>query len=570
MAMRYLLLVRQGRGHPPPAAAAFRRPQGLDLLVETAAVSLFAGRDAPWLRLADGMAIGHVFERDRCNEDVKHGAGARAGRRLAELQRTCWGAYVACGATRNGHEIFRDPTGQLPCYHAARGGIAAFASDIGLLVDAGIIAPAVDWVQLARSLVFADLLEPPTAIAGVSELLPGMAMELGDGELRLAMRWTPWDHVGGAPPSPQALRAVVTDCVSRWSTRFGRILIGASGGLDSSIVAVALAQRPAVDAVTISTSDPHGDERRYARLLSAHLGIALAEADYDLDAVDIARSSVAHRPRPGGRAQLQAYDAVIGRMIGGEGAGAFFTGVGGDNVFQFTRSARPVVDRLRAAPSLSGVAATLADIGTLTGASRWTVLRHGLRLLLSPSRTGWTGDQRFLTQDAVAAATARPADHPWLRRPADALLGKIAHVAMLVRAQSYMDVHDRRLPFTTVHPLLSQPIVEACLAVPSWQACAGGRNRAHARAAFAGDLPRDIIGRRGKGGPDSFAVAILRTRLRDARAMLLDGLLARHGIVSRPALEAALTEQAIMRGDDYVRILLLLDTEAWARHWGGG
>ncbi|PZR80881.1 MAG: asparagine synthase, partial [Stutzerimonas stutzeri] len=87
--------------------------------------------------------------------------------------------------------------------------------------------------------------------------------------------------------------------------------------------------------------------------------------------------------------------------------------------------------------------------------------------------------------------------------------------------------------------------------------------------AFRDDLPAAIIERRGKGGPDSFAIAILRTRLREIRQILLDGLLVRQGILCRSALEAGLTERAIMVGDDYVRLLLLLDTEAWARHWAG-
>src|SRR3546814_11360303 len=81
-----------------------------------------------------------------------------------------------------------------------------------------------------------------------------------------------------------------------------------------------------------------------------------------------------------------------------------------------------------------------------------------------------------------------------------------------------MEAQDRRFPFEPVHPLMSQPIVEACLSVPSWEACRGGIDRSFARRSFARDLPASVIERRVKGGPDQFALPILRTQLPTIRA----------------------------------------------------
>src|SRR3546814_6276679 len=41
-----------------------------------------------------------------------------------------------------------------------------------------------------------------------------------------------------------------------------------------------------------------------------------------------------------------SYDAVVIDTVASLGASAFMSGVGGDNVFHLTRSARPLVDRL--------------------------------------------------------------------------------------------------------------------------------------------------------------------------------------------------------------------------------
>src|SRR3546814_8257227 len=67
---------------------------------------------------------------------------------------------------------------------------------------------------------------------------------------------------------------------------------------------------------------------------------------------------------------------------------------------------------------------------------------------------------------------------------------------MIIRAQGYMEAQDRRFPFDPVHPLMSQPIIEACLSVPSWEACRGGSDRSFTRRAFTGDLPPTVIERR--------------------------------------------------------------------------
>ena len=70
-----------------------------------------------------------------------------------------------------------------------------------------------------------------------------------------------------------------------------------------------------------------------------------------------------------------------------------------------------------------------------------------------------------------------------------------------------------------------------------------------------------------KGGPDGFAHQIIRANLSEVRERLLGGVLAAQRILDLPVLELALRAERLMGGIDYVRILLLLDNESWARHW---
>src|SRR3546814_15327392 len=81
----------------------------------------------------------------------------------------------------------------------------------------------------------------------------------------------------------------------------------------------------------------------------------------------------------------------------------------------------------------------------------------------------------LLDPAAVASLAGRSLGHPWLNPPSDCLPGKHAHVAAIVRAHAYLECHDRRWDFASVHPLMSQPIIEVALATPSWAVCEGDR-----------------------------------------------------------------------------------------------
>lgn len=572
MALRYLLRVAARAA--PGAADADRAPAraGLSRLHADPNVALYCNDDRCWARLADGrgVIVGHIF-RKGCfarYPSVANGEPIAGDTDVPTIFAALWGAFVTVIRTGNGVTVARDPSGLLPAYYARRGSDWYFASDAATLIDAGIIAPAVDWAQLGRALYANELPEERTALCGVHQLLPGMAIECTDGSPSPALAWTPWAHVKSQPPDAEQLRRTIIACLHAWGTRFDSALIGVSGGLDSSIVATGLYRSTDLHGVTISTRDAQGDETIYARALCDRLGLSLAEEYYVLDRVDIERSSYAHCPRPGGRTQLQAYDAAMREVAHRLGAEAFFTGVGGDNIFQFTKSARPLVDRYLAEGISPRLFSTLLDICRVTGAPAFRVIREALRVpRVGRQKYFWMPDERFLSVDAIAAAASTPLAHPWLDGPADSLPGKAAHIAFLIRTQQYMDVHDRRWPTSTLHPLLSLPIIEACLAMPSWTACAGGVDRAYARRAFASDLPAETLTRTVKNGPDGFALSIIRRHLGRIRERLLDGELAGRGIVDREKLEMALREQSLAKGDDYPRILLLLDTEAWTEGW---
>ncbi|SNS96235.1 asparagine synthetase B family protein [Sphingopyxis indica] len=568
MAHRFLFEVRDPGRAESESVAQHLAQLDLRLIYSSSRVRLFANQPDAMRRWGKTVAFGHLFERDATPLPGADRSGILDIRCPAEVLQHYWGSYSLCFESDDRVEIMRDPSGMLPCYYGSWDDIFYVASDVPLLCEASGQQPAIDWHELGRTLYVNGLPQRTTALAGIFQLLPGMTLKIVKGRAEETIIWSPWTCVDRQAPNLNTFRQIVLDCITAWATQFPSILIGVSGGLDSSIVALGARHHAELHAFTIATGDPRGDERSFARGLARALNIPLFEATYDLSEVDISRSSFIHAPRPGGRAQLQAYDKLLVDLAKRHSANAFFSGVGGDNVFYLSNSARPLVDRYLMGGTLTDLRSTLLDICRLTGSTPWQVFRQVLQIPRVPGpKYHWRPNAELLAPAVIDHFKEEQLTHPWLEGPVDSLPGKAAHIAMIIRAQGYMEAQDRRFPFDPVHPLMSQPIIEACLSVPSWEACRGGSDRSFTRRAFTGDLPPTVIERRIKGGPDHFALQILRSHLPAIRTRLMDGALLRNHIVDGRALEMALTEASLASGGHYTRILSLLDTEAWIDGW---
>src|SRR3546814_2589778 len=109
--------------------------------------------------------------------------------------------------------------------------------------------------------------------------------------------------------------------------------------------------------------------------------------------------------------------------------------------------------------TLTDLRSTLLDICRLTGSTPWQVFRQVLQIPRVPGpKYHWRPNAELLAPAVIDHFKEEQLTHPWLEGPVDSLPGKAAHIAMIIRAQGYMEAQDRRFPFDPVHPLMSQPI----------------------------------------------------------------------------------------------------------------
>ena len=481
---------------------------------------------------------------------------------------------VSLDGERGEAVIKRAPFGDLPCFWARREGATFAASDPELLIAAGLARPSIDPVLLARHLAAEDLRRSDTCLGGLFELRGGSELSITKSHVDVRQHWSPSDftapdaQIGEKREAVQALREAALASVSAAASLSGRVLLKLSGGLDSSLVGAFLkASGRSFLCLTLATEDPAGDERRHARATARALGAELLERFRVASRVDLLRSAAWRLPRPSARAFTQESTRIAAEAARDHHCGAVFDGGGGDNLFCSLQSARPAADCLMSARGGRQFVATIVAIAGLSEASIWDVASRAWRISRhsSPAYV-WALDRRFLTGDASREA-APAAEHPWLDAPPGALPGKAAHLALIAAAQSVAEGFDPLEEIPTFSPLISRPLVETCLRIPSWMWFSPRGNRAVAREALSDLLPDEVAWRRSKGAPDSFIATIFEANRETIRTMLLGGVLEGLRLLDRPALKAFLDDETPVKGHDYLRVMQLVDAEAWARNW---
>lgn len=580
---RYIALVRPAIDANIDLAARFlaraRDLDALDLAFDDGRVSVAVIGRAPIRLEGRGIILGSLFARGVVQpiRELDAAEQARIGAtRGGHLIEHYWGPYVAILSAPDGQrvDIVRAPLGELPCYVLDVEGATVIASDVALLIAFGLFTPTIAWDEVARHLATRDMRSPATCLRGLRELPGGERLGIAGGKKAVEPLWSPWifadrsRQVDDADEAARRLRDAALECVAARASEHGQVMLMLSGGLDSSIAASCLAQQGLpFHCLTLVTEDAIGDERDYARLVSQSLGAALTEAYRDVSRIDIERSGARHLPRPTVRAFVQESNRLAIEAAREAGAGAIFNGGGGDNVFCSLQSAGPAADRLLTAGPGAAFLRTARDISQLAPASLWAVTSDA-------AKRAWFGklamrhvqDLGFLSPRAASMVGATNL-HPWLVLQPGALPGKAMHIRLMAFTQSYVEGLDPQDSLPTISPLLAQPLVETCLAVPSWLWFEGGRNRVVARRAFAEDLPEEIIWRRSKGTPDSFVAQIFETHRAVIRRMLADGKLAAHDMIDVPAVLRVLDDPRPVHGDAFRRILQFADVEAWARTW---
>ncbi|CAM4164386.1 asparagine synthase C-terminal domain-containing protein [Roseateles saccharophilus] len=536
------------------------------------------------LPTSHGVILGRLFRRDAATPNPASDVAiteAEAQRIVRsdgrELIEKFWGRYIAFLPSWTGEpRVLRDPTGTLPCYRIEIQGVSIVLSwleDLSSLLD--VPMPSVDWEAAAAHMALGQVSGRRTLLEGVTQLLAGELTPMATGRGEPLQLWSAVDCARSpASSSPtaatQRLRDTVEQCVGSWASCYESIVLRLSGGVDSAILLAHLAPRSHLRGLTCLNYYSPGtdsDERSYARLAAQKQGATLLEQTVDdgyrlTDVLDVARTPIPANYL--GSMGTSRTDAAVAAL---HQAGSVFNGAGGDQLFFEMRCTWPAADYLKLRGFGRGFFGATLDAAHLGNASFWKSLRQAVS---DQSFRGnpVEGAGKFLTltkREAIDAAlqSAHRFVHPGWLAAEDLPIGKFHQLGMVISPLEYYNHYLREAAPERVHPLMSQPLMELCLATPTFVLTHGGRGRGLARSAFADLIPAEIARRRSKGGAEDYIATVLKRNLPFAREMLMDGVLMKHGLLDRAQVESALAGRPGSKATYMTEIHACIATEAW-------
>lgn len=518
-----------------------------------------------------------AFEAAETEEIISTG-----GRRLFERY---WGRYVAIVRDAVTAEVWvlRDPLGQMPCLLSDFKGVTLVFSDLEDSVKLASLKLTVNWQYVAGLLAHPGILTRDTALNEVSEVQPGERIRFSGATMQRSMEWHVFDIARGDRISDvelavTRLRATTRACIHAWASCYPGIVHNLSGGLDSSIVLSCLKNAPTHPSITCLNyygTGPSEDERQYAKLMARHVDAELVEWLLDPATVRLERITTVKRSA---RPWYYMYELEHGdfetQLVQQKGATGLFSGAGGDGIFYQARADLAVTDYLFDHGLGTGLLRTAVDAAQVSRKSIWPLLFKAVKARILPKPFNAMAEagrpQRTLVSEDVLKDALRNVafEHPWFTRKATRGVspGVLWHASTVSVPPAYYSSFSADMTPERTLPLLSQPLVELCLRIPSYLLIKSGRDRAVARKAFASELPERTIRRTAKGRIDQHLRNILDANLEFVREFLLDGILVSKGLLNRKNLDLYLTRERSPADFQYSEILQEhVCVEAWLR-----
>jgi len=568
------------------AALAVEAPR-LKLQLSHPGLMVFGEADAPrWSVDGDREGtlalIGTAFDTASLGE-----AGAAraqpdclAGMTDLALLRAAWGGFVAIrrrgGAS--GWTFLREPGGTAPALIAEGAGLVLLAPSLPRwLREAAGMAPRIDVPMLARALFNPLLPTWRSLLQGVHQLPAGCAIDWDGHGIGAARTLWPGpevlsDPVPENPTAPAHLRSTVIGCVRALAARHQRVTLELSGGLDSAIVLGALASAPEpidISCVNFAVAHAGGDERSEARAVADRWGVRMIEVAADARELRFEDLLLGEQPV---EPVLFGLDPILERASVGVAQAfdshAIFTGQGGDAIFCNLPTPLVAVDHARAMGWRAFGSRVAYDAAMRAHCSIWRV--HALMLVdrfapLRPPPQSLPGMQLGARAAALAGPLSR---HPWLAGDAGMAPARRMQLGAIANCQHFHSPTWRSGAAALVHPLLARPIVEACLAIPTYRLAQGSGNRALARQLFADWLPECVRTRRDKGDATNYYRRAVAENVPFLRELLLDGVLVAHGLLDGAGIDTALSDASLIWSYESRLIVAYASFEAWARYWG--
>jgi asparagine synthase (glutamine-hydrolysing) len=530
----------------------------------------------------NGIFIGRIFDKVKY-EPAKF--DAQTSQKILNdsyfLINNFWGSYVGILYDESTHNIklIRDPLGLSTIFYAIQKDCIIFSSELSLLYDVLEEKPSINWDYFAQYIAHHNQVLSCTPFHGIQELLPGIEFTYAaSGVTNLKHLWdinsiASNSCITDVDAFEHELLQTLKSCVKAWTFETKGICVELSGGLDSSSVTILLRdilpQSTPLHAINyIDSKVSSSNEIEHAQEVANACNVPLHFIDYQTHEF---LHFLRYPQRPNRPKSLYlSYDQAIKlkEFAKSNGCSDILNGQGGDHVFLAPTPSLLLSD-FWLGSSVRKSFSVIKELSTKYRTPWWGVIKPNLKAVAdyyqSKRRLSPLFDTSFL--ESSYAQKFVP-EKFYLNDKMCALYpARAKQVEGLFHALYYCEGNEHMSSFSYTHPLISQPIVELALKIPTYQSYQDNYDRIFFRKAVSRIKKPNALWRTIKGQTTSSVVKNCAAQADELYDFIKSGDLYKSGILNKKWLHENIIKMKHGQNQNLWPILHIIVSQMWITQW---
>ena len=489
-----------------------------------------------------------------------------------------WGRYIGVvfNQQTQSSTLVRDPQGLSTLFYIIKPNGILFSSHLHLLYDALEEKPSVNISFFAEYAINTNNASSRTPFENILELQPGMGLTLNfNGTHIIKNLWDVSGFKGEFITDQQAveeeLLATLRATTKAWAQDSSGVCVELSGGADSSGVMILLRDvLPDLNLIGVNYFDsktPSSNEIPHAQEVADACNAPLHFIDWQTTPLLTPLPSSWRPDRPTSLFLSHSTSNQLRAIATKNNCSEIMNGQGGDHVFLAPQPAEALADYWLD-KGFRGIGHPMKEISASNRMPWSTLARDSVKDVAR-----YYGNKQKTTKiDAPVITPAYLAKHKetdfYLKDHLKGFYpGKIKHIQALSHGVMYADRSQRINGYTMTHPLLSQPLIELALKIPTYQSFNNGFDRIFFRNAVSRIKKPQALWRTLKGETTGSMIKELSGNASIIHDMILAGRLAQSGMVNTQWLTEQITKVRHGQADNLWPIIHLLTSQLWLNQW---
>lgn len=462
-----------------------------------------------------------------------------------------WGNYLLFSWDNNTSqlEILKDPVGQIPLFYCEIEKCVLFSSELSLLQSLLGDSPAYDWHYFANFLLQGNFISQSSPFLQIKDLVPGFRLCLSAKMAEQIPTWRLENYC--TPCEDRDIVKTLQSVIQSWTSSYPEIFLEFSGGLDSSAILYCLKSisKPEQSLTAVNVFDSFvrsSNELFHAERISQHAAVSLEKMDSAIIPPLSPAVPLSFKPnRPSAMFTYLLMEQEIYNRAKNPSQALFMCGQGGDEIFMapptigslndliLNRQWNQVKNKLRDLSYFYQI-----PIYSLLKTFMGNLWRYFLRVPYRSCIIEEKIDESPWISKELLNLSKKKLKHPYLSQYAKKLPpGKWNQLEFIFKGLAGIHQDIKPWPDARFYPLLSQPMIELALSIPTFDLYDQGHDRYPFRSSISRFFNTDYVWRKDKGETSGVFQRGLQKNRELALSLCLEGRFAKEKLIDREKLE---------------------------------